>query len=109
VESAAALDEAGTGTKRQAADGLFQGEDMHGRKFKVTREAAAGAAVGASVAGKEHDAGELMAKELGAAEFALDKWYTAAQFEAALKAVNDIGTVAAPLEVQLANLQAITK
>jgi len=108
ARGAAASDEAGTGTKRKAADGLFHGEYMHGKNFKVKREAAAGAAVGASVAGSDDDAGDLTAMQLEAAELALDKGYTAAQFEAAMKAVNDIGTVAAPLEVQLANLQAIT-
>jgi len=108
VGSAAASDEAGTETKRKAADGLFHGEDMHGKNVKVRRGAASGAAVGASVAGNDDYAVDLTAMQLEAAELTLDKVYTAAQFEAAMKAVNDIGTVAAPLEVQLANLQAIT-
>jgi len=108
VASAAASNEAGTGTKRRAADGLFHGEDMHVTNVKVKREAAVGAAVGASVAGNDDDAEDLTAMQLEAAELVLDKGYTAAQFEAAMKAVNDIGTVAAPLEVQLANLQTIT-
>jgi len=108
LKSSADLEEMGTGTKRTAADGLFQGEDMHGWKFEMKCDPAAFAAVGASVGGEEDDASELMAKQLGAVELALDKGHTAAQFEAALKAVNDIGTVAAPLEAQLPSLQAIT-
>jgi len=74
----------------------------------VKRQAAAGAAVGASVPGKEDDAGELMAKQLEAAELALDKGCTATLFESVLKAVNDNGTVAAPLGIHLDNLKAIT-
>jgi len=107
-ESAAALDEAGTGTKPKAADGLSNGDVVHGKKVKVQRETAAGAAVGATAADNDDDAGDITAQQVKAAELALDKGYTAAQFEAAMKAVNDIGTVAAPLEAQLANLQAIT-
>jgi len=107
-EIAAALDVGATGTKSKAADGVFKGEGMHGKKFKVKREAAAGAAVGAFVVGKEGDAGDLMAKQLAASELKLDKGYTEAQFEGSLKTVNIIGTVAAPLKVQLANIQAIT-
>jgi len=106
--SAAASDEAGTGTKRKAADGLSNGDDVHGKKVKVKREAAAGAAVGATAADNDDDAGYLTAQQIEAAELALDKGYTVAQFEAAMKAVNDIGTVAAPLEAQLAHLQAVT-
>jgi len=108
VESAAASDEAGTGTKRKAADGLFHGEDMHAKNVEVQCEAAAGVAVGASVAGKDDDAGDLAAIHLEAAELALSKGYTAAQSEAAMKSVNDFITVAAPLEIQLANLQTST-
>jgi len=108
VENAAASDEAGTATKRKAADGLFHGEDMHGKNVKVKREAAAGAAGGASVAGNDDDTGNRTAMQLEAAELTLEKGYTATQLETAMKAVNDIGAVAAPLEVQLANLQAIT-
>jgi len=108
VESAAASDEAGTGTKRKAADILFHGEDMHGKNVTVKRGAVAGAAGGASVAGNDDDAGDLTAMQLEAAEVALYKGYTAAHFETAMKAVNDIGAVSAPLEFQLANLQAIT-
>jgi len=107
-ESGAASDEAGTGIKRKATDSLSNGDVVHGKKVKVQREAAAGAAVGATAADNDDDAGDITAHQIEAAELALDKGYTAAQFEAAMKAVNDIGTVAAPLEAQLANLQAIT-
>ena len=103
MESADAFELAGTGTTRKAADGLFHGEDMHGEKFKVKCEAAAGAVMGASGAGKEDDAGDLMSKQLGAAELALEKGYTTAQFEAALKAVNAIGPVAALVTTRPAN------
>jgi len=50
----------------------------------------------------------MTAQQIEAAELASDKAYTVAQFEAVMKAVNDIGTVAAPLEAQLAHLQAVT-
>jgi len=50
----------------------------------------------------------MTAQQIEAAELASDKGYTVAQFEAVMKAVNDIGTVAAPLEAQLAHLQAVT-
>ena len=103
MESAAAFELAGTGTTRKAADGLFHGKDMHGEKVKVKCEAAAGAVMGASGAEKDDDAGDLMSKQLGAAELALEKGYTTAQFEAALKAVNDIGPVAALVTTRPAN------
>ena len=50
----------------------------------------------------------MTAQQIEAAELALDKGYTVAQFEAAMEAVNNNGTVAAPLEAQLAHLQAVT-
>ena len=106
--SAAAPDEACTGTNRKAADGLSNGEDVNGKKVKVKRAAAAGAAVGATAADNDEDAVDMTAQQIEAAELALDKGYTVAQFKAAMKAVNDISTVAEPLEAQLAHLQAVT-
>ena len=103
MDSAAAFELAGTGTTRKAADVLFHAEDMHGEKVKVKCEAAAGAVMGASGTGKEYDSGDLMSKQIGAAELALEKGYMTAQFEAALKAMNDIGPVAALVTTRPAN------
>jgi len=86
----------------------IRGSARQGKKVKLEHEAASDEAGGASITGQDDDVRELAAKQLEAAENALGNGHTAAQFEAAMKAVNPIGTIAAPLDVQLAHLQAVT-
>jgi len=109
VRDAEALYEAGTATKRKAdSSGLCHDDELQGKKVKLEREAASDEAGGASTTDQDDDVRALAAKQLEAAENALANGHTAAQFEAAMKAVNEIGTIAAPLDVQLAHLQAVT-
>jgi len=100
VRDAEALYEAGTATKRKAdSSGLCHDDELQGKNFKLELEAASDEAGGASTTGQDDDVRELAAKQLEAAENALGNGHTAAQFEAAMKAVNEIGTIAAPLDV----------
>jgi len=109
VRDAEALYEAGTATKRKTvSSGPCHDDELHGKKVMLEREAASDEAGGASITGQHDDVRELAAKQLEAAEHALGIGHTAAQFEAAMKDANDIGTSAAPLDVQLAHLQAVT-
>jgi len=109
VRDAEACYEAGTATKRKAdSSGLCHDDELQVKKIKLEREAASDEARGTSATGQDHDVREMVAKQLEVAEHALGNGYTAAQVEAAMKAVNDIGTGTAPVEVQLGHLQAVS-